>query len=159
MDDRRVTANVSAWQPPPVDEAVRSRLKAIYEQIMWLARQPHVTSGNARAWHTGIWAERLKTQIRWFTGMVSVAAANDVSTPLCLEHFMRIQARLTSLVDAHKKASKPDSDEFIRVVLEHERVHIVAKAENDAARKAKGDYVAAGIQLVPWADLPGARGP
>ena len=32
----------------------------------------------------------------------------------------------------------------------------MAKAENDAARKAKGDYVAAGIQLVPWEDLPEA---
>ena len=100
--------------------------------------------------------EGLKRDLRTFTGMVSVAAAADPAQDLHLEHFMRMQQRITRLVTEHLDSKRSDPEEFIKVLVEHERVHIVTARENQKARTANGDYALAGIQLVAWDSVPEA---
>lgn len=136
-----------------IDPALRKELTALYKQIMWLARQPGVTPSMARAWYTHVVAERVKRQIRHFTGSVSKMAADNSSTELRLEHYLRIQTRLTALVEEHLKRGSAQPDAFIQELLGWEQVHIVTRKENYSAMVAKGDYKAAGIELVSWGSI------
>ena len=81
----------------------------------------------------------------------------DTDDELRLEHYLRIQTRLTNMVRTHieEKLSKPD--EFIYLIFECEQVHIVTRIENYAALKAKGDYSLAGIKLIKWEEIEHAR--
>ena len=124
---------------------------------MWLARRPNVTPGRARAWYTHIMAEAVKRQVRRFTGEVSASALASTTEPLMLEHFKRIQKTLSALVQTHCEANLSDAEEFVRILIEYEQVHIVTRSENYAAMRAKGNYDAAGIKLVTWASLPAER--
>ncbi|SRR5260221_2665220 len=124
---------------------------------MWLAQRPNVTPGRARAWYTHIMAESLKRRVRQFTGQVSQEAITSSGGPLMLEHYLRIQTALSKLVERHRSSGFNAPDEFIDLVIEYERVHIVTRAENYAAMRAKGDYVLAGIHLISWAEIPPPR--
>ena len=95
--------------------------------------------------------------LRQFTGNVSEQAAAVKSIDLRLEHYKRIQTTLTALVERHRNQGCADAEEFIRTLIEYERVHIVTVKENYDAMRAQGDYQAAGIALVPWADIPPER--
>ena len=127
-------------------------LSSIYEEIMWLAKRPKMTASVARSWYTHVTSERLKKNVRRFTGMVSQEALKDGAT-LRLEHFKRIQTTLTQLIDHHITNGIYDPDEFVRVVLEYEQVHIVTVEENYAAAKAKGDYKKTNIILENWSSI------
>ena len=141
----------------PLADDLSAELIAIYEEIMWLSRRPNVTASCARAWYTHIMSERIKRRMRQFTGKVSRSAAESDTATLRLEHFKRIQTTLTSLVERHRKSNRPNPDEFVRVLVEYERVHIVTLEENYAAMRAKGNYRNAGIELVAWRSLPPNR--
>lgn len=99
-------------------------------------------------------AESVKRKLRRFTGKVSATAAGGSAEQLMLEHFKRIQRTLSELVERHRSSHVHDPNEFVRILVEYEQVHIVTRSENYAAMRAKGDYELAGIQLVPWAKLP-----
>jgi hypothetical protein len=132
---------------------LHTELIAIYEEVMWLSRRPNVTASCARAWYTHIMSERVKRRMRRFTGKVSRSAAENDAATLRLEHFRRIQTTLTSLVERHRESKTSNSEEFVRVLVECERVHIVTVEENYAAMRAEGSYSKAGIELVPWRAL------
>lgn len=137
----------------PVMDAIDARLRSAYEEIMWLARREDVTSSMARAWYTHIVSNRLAKTVRIFTGEVSQQAAHHHGNiRLTLEHFERIQHRLTNLVTEHLKGGdKPE--EFVSLIRDCEKVRITTLAENYAAMRAKGDYTIAGITLLQWPDL------
>jgi hypothetical protein len=139
--------------PPDLDPKLHAMLESIYEEIMWLSKRPNVTAGRARAWYTHIMAEAVKRKLRRFTGKVSEAAAAQSDGPLMLEHFKRIQTTLTTLVEKHRTEQRSDPNEFIKTLVEFEQVHIVTRAENYAAMRAKGNYQEAGIALLPWGKL------
>jgi hypothetical protein len=139
-----------------INPAVRLRLLALYDEMMWLANRGNVTASTARSWYTHV-GHRVKLKLRRFTGKVSKSAAEDDSATLRLEHFERIQYNLTKLVGRHRKNKKPNPDEFIRVLLKCEQVHIVTLRENYDAMRAKGDYSKAGITLLPWHKISPAR--
>lgn len=143
--------------PLDLDPQLHTALKSIYEEVMWLSARPNVTPGRARAWYTHIMAEAVKRKLRRFTGKVSEAAAKQNNGPLTLEHFKRIQTTLTTLVEQHRNEQLNDPDAFIRMLVEFEHVHIVTRAENYAAMRAKGDYRQAGIILLPWDQLSEKR--
>lgn len=124
---------------------------------MWLSTRPNVTPGRARAWYTHIMAEAVKRKLRRFTGKVSETAATQSDGPLMLEHFKRIQTTLTALVEQHRAEQLNDPDAFIKTLVDFEQVHIVTRAENYAAMRAKGNYRQAGIVLLPWKTLPEER--
>jgi hypothetical protein len=69
----------------------------------------------------------VRLQLRRFTGQVSQEAVSTTGEDLCLEHFKRIQATLTQLVERHRSQEITDPGEFIRTLIEHEQVHIVTK--------------------------------
>jgi hypothetical protein len=133
---------------------VNTRLREVYEEMMWLAQRPNVTPQRARAWYTGVVSEALKTKVRVFTGMVSEKALFDPSDRLVLEHEPRLAFRISEFLRAHLETGKRDPDEFIRLIEECERVNITTNEENHQARKANGDYRAAGIELRLWSDIP-----
>lgn len=140
-----------------ITPTVRAKLASVYEEVMWLAERPNTTSSAARAWYTHVAAVALKRQVRRFTGNVSDSAATDEKAILRLEHFKRIQTTLTNLVARHRKTGTRSAEEFIRIVIDCEQVHIVTMAENYAAMKAKGDYSLAKISLRDWRSLPAER--
>jgi len=140
----------------PISPALRKELTRVYEEIMWLAQREEVTPSHARGWYTHIIAERMKTKIRRFTGMVSEKAARNPEAELRLEHFLRIQTALTELVSRHKTFKRGRPLEFIRLVVEYEQVNVVTFDENYAAMRAKGDYKVAKIKLLSWSRLPRA---
>jgi hypothetical protein len=140
-----------------IDRALRSELATLYEEVMWLAARTNVTPSMARAWYTHVVAGRLSRRIRHFSGKVSREAISDTKATLRLEHHARIQTTLTRLVEAHLKRKRPNPQEFIRVVLECENVHIVTFAENYAAMRNDGNYRRAGIKLVAWRSIPQHR--
>lgn len=140
-----------------LDPELRAALVSIYEEVMWLARRPNVSPSRARGWYTHIMADSVKLRLRNFTGRVSQEAVVTQGVDLRLEHYMRIQTTLTALVDRHRAAESPNAEEFIRTVVDYERVHIVTAKENYDAMRARGDYLKAGIILVPWADIPSKR--
>ncbi|MEQ1694332.1 MAG: hypothetical protein ABL901_00690 [Hyphomicrobiaceae bacterium] len=131
-------------------------LTAIYEEIMWLAKRPNVTPSMARGWYTHVVANRLTRHLRLFTGMVSVSAISAGSRTV-LEHHARIQTNLTKFVEVQLKKEGANPTDFIRLLLECERVHIVTFEENYKAMQHNGDYKSAGIQLMPWLDIPRER--
>ncbi len=143
--------------PPDLDPQLHAALKSIYEEVMWLSARPNVTAGRARAWYTHIMAEAVKRKLRHFTGKVSEAAVAQSDGQLMLEHFKRIQTTLTTLVEKHRAEQLNAPDLFIKTLIEFEHVHIVTRAENYAAMRAKGNYLEAGIVLLPWENLPAKR--
>lgn len=101
-------------------------------------------------------AESVKKRIRRFTGQIPRAAVADEGPPI-LEHFMRIQSDLSSLVERHRATDAPDLGEFVQLVVESERAHIVTRSENYAAMRANGSCAVAGIELVDWSTIPPER--
>ena len=140
-----------------IDPQLHTALKAIYDEVMWLSKRPNVSASRARGWYTHIMAESMKRKLRRFTGKVSEAAARQRDGSLMLEHFKRIQTTLTALVEKHRTERLRAPDEFIKTLVEYERVHIVTREENYAAMRAKGNYRNAGIVLLPWKKLPEKR--
>lgn len=140
-----------------IDPDLRERLESIYEEVMWLARRPHVSAGCARAWYTHIMAEGVKRRLRLFTGKVSRTAVDTPDAVLRLEHYLRIQTALTQFVERHKALAKPKPAEFLKLLIAYEQVHIVTFSENYAAMTAGGDYKLAGIKLVAWRSIPRER--
>lgn len=136
-----------------VDDTLRTELEDLYDEVMWLARRPRVTPSFARAWYTHVRADFLKRRIRRFSGFVSVAAALGTED-LRLEHFERIQTTLTGLITRHLAEEIRDPSDFIRTLVNCERVHVVTVRENYAALACKGDYEQAGIELVSWNEVP-----
>lgn len=139
---------------PDIDADLRENLRSIYEEVMWLSRRPNVTSSRARAWYTHIMAESVKRKLRYFTGSVSKGAIEQKHGQLMLEHYLRIQTRLSALVEKHRAAGANDPDEFIDLLIKCEQVHIVTRDENYAAMRGKGNYVWAKIHLVSWNEIP-----
>lgn len=144
-------------QADDIQSIVRGDLLSVYEEVMWLAKRSDMSASMARAWYTHVRAHRLSKHIRRFTGKVSMTAAANETVPLRLEHFKRIQTTLTQLVRRHVEARRQDAEEFIRVVLDCEQVHIVTFGENYDAMKAKGDYTNAGIVLLDWSAIKSER--
>lgn len=139
---------------PSLPPELEGRLRAIYEEMMWLARRPNTTASMARAWYTHVAGVRLATKLRQFSGFVSKAAIAEEGVTWRLEHFKRIQTTLTKLIERHLVVGVDDPAEFIQTILECEHVHLVSFHENYAAMVARGDYAAAGIDLVEWAEVP-----
>jgi hypothetical protein len=140
-----------------LDPALRGELIRIYEEVMWLARRRNVSASCARAWYTHVRSGKVTRRLRRFTGKVSRSAAGARTVNLRLEHYKRIQTTLTALVMRHRKIKKPDPGDFIRVLLNCERVHIVTFGENYAVRRSGGNYRKAGVELLPWRALPPER--
>lgn len=151
------TPSADDMPPVTIPADLHVALQSIYEEVMWLSRRPNVTPGRARAWYTHIMAEAFKRQLRQFTGHVSEAAVTATTEPLMLEHFKRIQTTLSDLVQRHRAQGLNDPAEFIQILVEYERVHIVTRSENYAAMRTKGDYELAGIKLRSWDSVPIAR--
>jgi hypothetical protein len=133
------------------------KLRAIYEEMMWLANRPNVSASRARSWYTHVMAEAVKNEIRFFTGMVSSKAVTDKQASLRLEHFKRIQNALTLFVGRHRRLLVPAPDDFVQFIHEFEKVHVVTFQENYEAMKAKGDYSKAKITLIRWDNIPVTR--
>ena len=129
--------------------SIDNTLRAIYTEMMWLAKRPGVSASKARSWYTHV---RRLNQLMRFSGKVSRAALAPSAT-VQVEHFKRLQTGLTQLVERHKCRKRPNAAEFIRFIRSAERVHIVTFRENYEARMAGGDYRKAGIKLVPWKTL------
>ena len=87
-----------------------------------------------------------------FTGLVSENAIKK-NEELRLEHYLRIQTTLTQLVRNHIQNDIFNATEFVDTIMKCEQVHIVTRTENYAVMRAKGDYTAAGINLVNWKKL------
>ncbi|WNL48368.1 hypothetical protein RKE25_22815 (plasmid) [Dyella sp. BiH032] len=137
----------------PLPDDLNERLRSLYDEMLWLAGRPGITPSMARAWYTHIVSNRLARQIRFFTGEVSRSALADPRQRLTLEHFKRLQTRLTALVEGDL-AGPRDAEAFIRVLRDLEQVRITTLSENYAAMKANGDYDVAGIDLVQWDEIP-----
>jgi hypothetical protein len=56
-------------------------------------------------------------------------------------------------VERHRQQKQEGAEEFIRTVIDYERVHIVTVKENYDAMRALGDYEKAGITLVSWDEI------
>jgi hypothetical protein len=135
-----------------MQSAAETRLAAVYEEVMWLARRPGTSPTAARAWYTHIASIQLRRDVRRFSGKVSQRAL-EAGAVLRLEHFKRLQTTLTKLVADHLTRGISDAQEFVRVVIDCEQVHIVTFSENYDVRKASGNYPKAGIVLVDWQDI------
>jgi hypothetical protein len=137
----------------PYPEEVNKKLIGIYEDMIWLASRPHNTEARARAWYSQVWSGALKRQVRLFSGRVSRAAAADVNGSLCLEHYERLAARITELLNQQFVNSIVDHREFLALIEECEQVNITTDQENHAIQAARGDYGVAGIDLIDWLHL------
>ena len=135
-----------------VPKDIKARLAAVYEEVMWLAHRSNTSPSAARAWYTHIASFTLRRQVRRFSGKVSLEALKQ-NAVLRLEHFKRLQTTLTKLVAEHLRSGIKDPNEFVCVVIDYERVHIVTHQKNYEARKADGNYRKAGISLVAWKSL------
>ena len=140
-----------------IDPQLHEALVSIYEEVMWLSARPNVTPGRARAWYTHVMSEAVKRKLRRFTGKVSESALAERDGPLMLEHFKRIQTTLTTLVERHRVEQLSAPDEFVKTLVKFEQVHIVTRAENYAAMRAKGNYREAGITLMSWKQIDPTR--
>lgn len=137
----------------PGEQMINEQLATAYGVMMHAAGTGLFNATDARAIYTHVIGTKLKMHLRTFTGKVSRAAAADPEAKLILEHFHRLQHRLTVLVADHMK-NGPDAAAFIEAVRQMEQVHIVTFDENYAAHRAKGCYDTAGIELLDWQDLP-----
>ena len=137
----------------PFPPTVTDKLIAIYEDLLWLVGRKHVTPAGARVWYTAVWAVSMRTKVRVFSGRVSRAALQDIKGNLCLEHYNRLSAALTSLLKRHITEQINDPADFVLLIEECEKVNITTSAENRVVQARSGDYNAAGIQLVEWRDL------
>ena len=82
---------------------------------------------------------------------------NHNGTDLRLEHYKRIQTKLTGLVERHRQEGQNNAEEFVRTLIDYERVHIVTVKENYDEMRAQGDYEKAGISLVSWNEIKADR--
>lgn len=135
------------------EQTIDEQLATVYAVMMHAAGTGLFNATKARAIYSHVMASKLKMHLRTFTGKVSRAAAADPEAKLVLEHFHRLQHKLTLLVADHIK-NGPDAAAFIEAVRHMEQVHIVTLEENYAAHRAKGCYDTAGIELLDWLDLP-----
>jgi hypothetical protein len=46
---------------------------------------------------------------------------------LRLEHFKRIQTTLTALVESHRQNDHVNAEEFFRILIDYEQIHIVRR--------------------------------
>jgi hypothetical protein len=94
--------------------------------------------------------DRLKGQLRRFTGLVSKEAATSAPVDdLHHEHHLRIRKNISDLVFRHINGPH-DSADFIDAIARLESVNLVTAAENGRLRNHGGDYVRAAVELVPW---------
>lgn len=135
---------------------IDEKLKLCYEIIMTSARTGLLNPRGVRTGYTHWLGPELAKEVRIFTGYVSEnAIINGTHIGLVLEHFLRIQTELTSLISKHFEYGE-DAEEFVAEVKRLEQVHIVTKEENTNLRKKvnSGSYEKAGIKLVHWPDIP-----
>jgi len=132
------------------------KLSLCYEIIMIPARNGLLNARGVRTGYTHWLGPELKKEIRMFSGYVSENAMNNgTDVGLAIEHYLRIQAGLTSLIKKHM-VSGEDKAEFIQEVKRLEQIHIVTGKENSNLRKKEisGDYEKAGIRLIHWDEVP-----
>lgn len=138
----------------PYPPEIAEKLLAVYEDMIWLAKRPHVTPARARAWYSAIWANALKTKVRIFSGRVSEAALRDIDGKLCLEHYNKLSENLTELVATHIQSNIYNAAEFVDLIERCEKVNITTAKENRKIQTKSGDYNSAGVRLVNWQDIP-----
>lgn len=132
------------------------KLGLCYEIIMTTVRCGLLNARGARTGYTHWLGAELSREVRTFSGFVSKGAINHgISTGLVLEHYLRIQTELTSLIQKHIDNGE-NKTEFVSEVNRLEQVHIVTKGEDIILRRKEisGDYSKAGITLVHWGDIP-----
>ena len=128
------------------------KLALCYEVIMMTSRHGLLNARGVRTGYTHWLGPELSKEVRMFSGYVSEKAINNgTHTGLVLEHFLRIQAELTTLIGKHIDHGENEA-EFIKEVKRLEQVRIVTKKENDELRKKEfsGNYKKTGINLVHW---------
>lgn len=136
--------------------SIDEKLALCYEIIMLPARKGLFNARGVRTGYTHWLGPELAKEVRVFSGYVSESARDHgTNTGLVLEHYLRIQTELTSLIRRHMRDGENVS-EFIAEVKRLEQVHIVTKEENNKLRRKEysGDYEKAGVRLLNWRDLP-----
>jgi hypothetical protein len=96
----------------------------------------------------------LAREVRRFTGWVSQEVLEDPGGRVVLEHPNRLSHRLSGLLRRHVETQVYRPEEFLELVDACEQVNITTDEENHRVQGAGGDYAAAGIRLVAWADVP-----
>jgi len=137
----------------PYPQEIREKLVQIYEDMIWLANRPHNSPARARSWYTSTWSPALSSSIRIFSGNVSSAAIRNPDGLLCLEHYNRLAASITQLIQKHTANNIEDHDTFLELIEECERVNITTDEENHTIQTNKGDYKASGIILISWENI------
>ena len=135
---------------------INEKLGLSYEIIMSTVQNGLLNARGARTGYTHWLGPELSKEVRTFSGLVSEAAIiHGTNIGLVLEHFLRLQTELTSLIQKHIDEGE-NKAEFISEVKRLEQVHIVTKEENTTLRRKDilGDYSKAGIHLVHWKDIP-----
>jgi len=135
---------------------IDEKLEICYEIIMQAARAQLLNARGVRTGYTHWLGPELKKEVRIFSGYVSQRAIdNGTHIGLVLEHYLRIQTELTALIAKHLEAGE-NSEEFVNEVKRLEQVHIVTKEENTMLRRKaiSGNYEKAGIELIPWSNVP-----
>lgn len=135
---------------------IDSKLRLCYELMMQAARTGIFIARAVRGGYTHWLGPEFAKEIREFSGFVSKSAINNGSeTGLVLEHFLRIQTTLTSLIEKHMNEGE-DVFEFIREIKRLEKVNIVTRKENNLLRtkNISGSYEKADVVLVPWENVP-----
>lgn len=136
--------------------SIDEKLRLCYEVIMMTARKGLLNPRGVRTGYTHWLGPELAKEVRVFTGYVSEnAIQNETHIGLVLEHYLRIQTELTSLITRHFEFGE-NVEEFVNEVKRLEQVHIVTKEENTILRKKvnSGSYEKAGIKLIHWRDIP-----
>lgn len=132
------------------------KLSLSYEIIMMTVRCGLFHARAARKAYTHWLSPELAKEVRTFSGLVSEKAiSHGTNIGLVLEHYGRIHASLTKLIQKHIDEGENES-EFISEIKRLEQVHIVTKEENTTLRRKEiaGDYSKAGIHLIHWKDIP-----
>jgi len=132
------------------------KLALCYDIIMLSGRSGWLNARGVRTGYTHWLGPELSKEIRRFSGYVSEEAIkNGSNVGLVLEHFLRIQAELTTLIKRHMEHGE-NKAEFIATVKKLEQVHIVTRDENTTLRRKEilGSYEKAGINLVHWQKIP-----
>lgn len=131
------------------------KLALCYEIIMLTARKGLLNARGVRTGYTHWLGPELAKEVRTFSGYVSEKARNHgTNVGLVLEHYLRIQTELTSLIKRHMRDGEDVSD-FVSEVKRLEQVHIVTKEENTKLRRKEfsGSYDKAGVHLIHWNEL------